>query len=58
VLVPESGAGVARQALLDAEIPISSGAIALVSAPKLLAGLLCALAVVALVLWLLSLVVA
>jgi hypothetical protein len=57
VLVPESGVGVAREALLEAEIAIPSGAVAPVSAPKLLAGLLCALAVVALVLWLLSLAV-
>jgi hypothetical protein len=53
VLVPESGAPVARQTLLDAELVQPNQVRAAVSAPKLLAGLLAALAVGVLVVWLL-----
>jgi hypothetical protein len=54
VLVPESGAEVARQALLEAELLDPAVAPSPISPPKLLAGLLAALAFGALVVWLLS----
>jgi hypothetical protein len=56
ILVPESGFDVARETLLQADIPMAAPA-----APepplKLLAGLLLALAIGALIVWLLTLVV-
>jgi hypothetical protein len=53
VLVPQSGAGAAREVLLQAELIESSTERDLrVSPPKLLAGLLIALAVGALIAWL------
>jgi hypothetical protein len=54
VLVPQSGADVARQALLEAELLQEMVAPSPVSPSKLLAGLLAALAFGVLVVWLLS----
>jgi hypothetical protein len=53
VLVPASGVPVARQTLLEAELVRETQVRATVSAPKLLAGLLAALAVGVVVVWLL-----
>jgi len=55
VLVPESGADVARELLHDAELAAPTPSGSLVSAPKLLAGLLAGLALGFLVVWLLLL---
>jgi hypothetical protein len=53
VLVPESGVAVARETLLDAELLQATPSRPTVSPPRLLAGLLGALAVGVLVVWLL-----
>jgi len=56
VLVPESGVTTARQVLLEAElIPSGPPARATVAPLRLLAGLIAAVALVALVIWLISL---
>lgn len=55
ILVPESGAGVAREMLLEADIAAAGPHAPIVSAPRLLAWLLIALAIGALIVWLLSL---
>jgi hypothetical protein len=52
VLVPASGAATAREVLLQAEVLPSQGASGVDSPARLLVGLLVAVAVVALVLWL------
>jgi hypothetical protein len=57
LLVPQSGAATAREVLLEAEILGPGSAVAAVSPGRLLAGLLIAVAVVALVIWLLSVAV-
>ena len=54
VLVPESGAATAREVLLQAEIVSAEPARGPVSAGRLLAGLLAALALGALIVWLLT----
>jgi hypothetical protein len=57
VLVPASGAEVARQVLLEAELLTPSPARPQISAPRLLAGLLGALGAGLVVVWLLLLIV-
>lgn len=57
ILVPESGVAVARETLLEAAIAPSGPHSPIVSGPKLLAGLLLALAIGAVIVWLLSLAV-
>jgi hypothetical protein len=52
VMVPESGTGVARQVLLEAELVPANGAGGGVSPGRLLAGVLGAFALVAIVAWL------
>ncbi len=52
VLVPESGAGVAREVLLEAELSPSAPSGDLVSPARLLAGVLGAFALVAIIAWL------
>ncbi len=52
VLVPESGAGVAREVLLEAELLPTGPSSDLVSPGRLLAGLLGAFALVAIIAWL------
>ncbi len=52
VFVPESGAGVAREVLLEAELSPSAASGDVVSPARLLAGLLGAFALVAIIAWL------
>jgi hypothetical protein len=54
VLVPQSGAATAREVLLEAEVIDGEAAAPGVSPGRLLAGLLLALAIGALVIWLIS----
>jgi hypothetical protein len=57
VLVPQSGVTVARETLMEAELIGDADVVSPVRAPILAIGLLCALAIGALVIWLLSLAV-
>ncbi len=54
VLVPESGAETAREVLLQAELIDAAPATTVVSPGKLLVGLLCALALGVLIVWLVT----